>query len=157
MGKLFEFLTDWLSSEKPEPHLAISLKRLEATADPLDQTGQSRVTWKMKLLLQNESDSYAAEIKLVWPRDGRLFEAQFPYHLDQFQDKAAIFQVERTLALETVGSGGTPEQLWELLPAEFRKMTLVLSYRSQRGETFYTIYSLDEGAEECEFTKIPPE
>jgi hypothetical protein len=158
MGRLFEFITDRFWGDKPEPQITVSLQRIDThvASNQTDRKEESRVIWKLKLRFENETDAFAADLKLLWPGGKKLFDTQLPYHLDAFQDKVAKFQVERPLPSESLGGDEDSERLWKLLPEEFQKMTLVLSYRSHRGDTFYTKYTLSEGAESCEFSQTPP-
>jgi hypothetical protein len=158
MGKLFEFLTERFFGDRATPRLNVSFEKLGASAepDPTDPQGRSRITWKMKLLFENETDALAADLKLFWPGGKPPFEIRLPYYLDRFDNKAATFRLERTVPSGVAAPGESPEKLWELLPEEIRNLTIVVSYRSQRGEIFYTRFTRREGQGSSELLEALP-
>ena len=65
MGKLFEYITDMIWGDRTAPKLELSLEKVEASAEPdADTEGQTKVTWKLKLHLENEMNAAAADLKL---------------------------------------------------------------------------------------------
>ncbi len=159
MGKLLEYITDMIWGDRTAPKIEIALEKTDASAERNveDPEGKIQVTWKLKLLLENEMDAAAADLKLHWPGGKAAFDIKLPYHVDRFGDRAVAFKVERSMPSGTVSPDEAPERLWEHLPEELRDMTFVLSYRSPRGDTYYTKYIQKDGAGSCEFPKTLPE
>jgi hypothetical protein len=155
MGKLFEYITDMIWGDRTAPKLDISLKKVDASAEPDadDPEGKTKIFWKLKLHIENEMDVAAADLKLHWIGGKPVFDIKLPYHVDSFGDKDVVIKIERSVPSGTVSPDEAPERLWEHLPEELRDMTFVLSYRSPRGDTCYTKYIQKDGAESCEFPK----
>ncbi len=155
MGKLFEYITDMIWGDRTAPKIDISVKKADASVETHadDAEGKTKVIWKLKLILENEMDAAAADLKLHWVGDKPIFDIKLPYHVDRFGDRSVAFKVERSVPSGTVSPDEAPERLWEHLPEELRDMTFFLSYRSPRGDTYYTKYIQKDGAESCEFPK----
>lgn len=159
MGKLFEYITDMIWGDRTAPKIDISVKKADASVETNieDAEGKIQITWKLKLILENEMDAAAADLQLHWVGDKPIFDIKLPYHVDRFGDRAVAFKVERAMPSGTVSPEDAPERLWEHLPEELRNMTFVLSYRGPRGDTYYTKYTQRDGTGSCEFPKTLPE
>jgi len=149
-GKVIEFLTDrFFDSDRDRPRVAISLKPGEARAEPDPEAPATRVraTWNLKLALANESQTPAADLKLVWPREP-LFHAALPYYLGTFEEKVVPIRVQKTLPREPVFGS---------LPPELDEASFVLTYRDLRGGYFHTCYTRRGEQESSEFREKLPE
>ncbi len=117
------------------------------SSHPGSLPNQIEMNWQRKLILINNTKHDALEIQLLWPNDKALLDIKVSAHTNiPSRSKIEIpFVVKKSFPHHQVVAAGSTRE--SLIPPELKKTQFVLTYSSEKGKKFYTLFKFQEGSE----------
>ncbi len=105
--------------------------------------GQIEMKWNRQIVLKNISKHNSLDVQLIWANNNNPFNIKLPEHtvISGYDKYEISFVVKKSFPFDQVASAGSTRE--SLLPPELEEIIFVISYRSEKGKKFYTLFKFN--------------